>query len=169
YTILTDPEARGDNRTEVNYGHQREPALLLTGLLRAFPATGFDGTGQSDGYVNPQITNTDQDVLRPPSAFSYYPFDWVVGPGNVLGPEFGIYSTVTSLKRANLINNMLRNAVPRNTTNPYGPAPNGTKLDVSAVQAVSDDPDAIASYLDGLLLHGTMSDDMRAGIVDAVS
>src|SRR5262249_3473104 len=94
------------------------------------------------------------------------PPGWVVGPGSVLGPEFGIYSTVTSLKRANLINNMLRNAVPRNTTNPFGPAPNGTRLDLSAL--VGLDPDGMADYLNRLL-HGTMSDDMRAGIVDAVS
>ena len=38
-TILLDPEARGDVKNDPNYGHLREPVLLMTSLLRAFNAT----------------------------------------------------------------------------------------------------------------------------------
>src|SRR6266436_627453 len=46
--ILLDIEARGDAKTDPNYGHLREPVLLLTHLLRAFNAT-------SDGVL---VTST---------------------------------------------------------------------------------------------------------------
>jgi hypothetical protein len=173
YGILTDPEARGDNRTEVNYGHQREPALLLANVLRAFNATGFDGgNSQSDGYLNPQITSSDQDMFRPPSVFSYYPPDFPI-PGVVpltLAPELAIFSPVTTFKRGNsIINTMLRTGVQKNTTNPYGPAPNGTKLDLSALLALGGSTEDMVDYLDGLLLHRTMSADMRAALIDAIN
>ena len=34
--ILLDPEARGDVKTDANYGHLRHPALFISALLRAF-------------------------------------------------------------------------------------------------------------------------------------
>src|SRR5262249_45616699 len=34
--ILLDPESRGDVKTDPNYGHLREPLLLMTNLLRTF-------------------------------------------------------------------------------------------------------------------------------------
>jgi len=40
-TILLDPEARGDVKTDPNYGHLREPVLLMTHLLRAFNANRY--------------------------------------------------------------------------------------------------------------------------------
>jgi uncharacterized protein (DUF1800 family) len=38
-SILLDPEVRGDVKTDPNYGHLREPVLLMTHILRAFNAT----------------------------------------------------------------------------------------------------------------------------------
>src|SRR5213076_77163 len=37
--ILLDPEARGDVKTDPNYGHLREPVLWIADMLRTFNAT----------------------------------------------------------------------------------------------------------------------------------
>jgi uncharacterized protein (DUF1800 family) len=162
--ILLDPEARGDIATDPNFGHLREPVLFTCNMLRAFNATGHSGTGQSDGYVNPTSTSMGMDLFKPPTVFSYYPPDFTI-PGNpsVLGPEFGILTTVTTLKRANFVNTMTFGGGINTGSN----APTGTALDLSTLQAMT--PDAMADYLNGLLMHGTMSDDMRTHLISAIN
>src|SRR5439155_19507671 len=75
-TILLDPEARGDAKTDPNYGHLREPVLLMTNMLRWFNAT-------SDGVLVTNVsgagsfsTPLGQDVFNPPTVFSYFPADF---------------------------------------------------------------------------------------------
>ena len=82
--ILLDPEARGDAKTDPNYGHLREPVLLMTNLLRMFNAT-------SDGVLVTNVsgagsftTPLGQDVFNPPTVFSYFPADFGL-PGNESG------------------------------------------------------------------------------------
>ena len=49
-----------------------------------------------------------QDLLKPPTVFSYFPQDYFAPPASaeLLGPEFGIMDASTSLKRANYVNTM---------------------------------------------------------------
>jgi hypothetical protein len=50
------------------------------------------------------------------------------------------------------------------------PAPDtGTKLDLSAVQALAANPAKLVDTLDQFLLHGSMSDAMASSIVKAVA
>ena len=49
--ILLDTEARGDVKTDPNYGKLREPVLLTTNLLRGLNVKSADGLSQSDGYI----------------------------------------------------------------------------------------------------------------------
>ena len=44
--ILTDPEARGDVKTDPHFGKLREPVLYATNLFRAFGVRSADGLGQ---------------------------------------------------------------------------------------------------------------------------
>src|SRR5260370_26398090 len=44
-SVLLDPEARGDVKTDPNYGHLREPVLLMTNLLRTFNGSGAVSDG----------------------------------------------------------------------------------------------------------------------------
>lgn len=63
--ILLDPEARGAAKTATDYGKLREPALFVTGMLRALE-------GQSDGvYPLQQARAMGQDVFSAPSVFSF--------------------------------------------------------------------------------------------------
>ena len=105
------------------------------------------------------------DLFRPPTVFSYYPPDFPLpGNGTLVGPEFEILTTVTTLKRANFLNQMTFGGG-INVSNPN--APNGTALDLTALQAMT--PDAMADYLNQLLMHGTMSDDMRTNLIQAIN
>jgi uncharacterized protein (DUF1800 family) len=164
WAILLDPEARGDAVSDPTYGHLREPVLFTCNVLRAFNATSHDGTTTSDGYVNPQVINFGMDLFRPPTVFSYYPPSYNV-PGYIplLGPEFGIQTTVTTLKRANFMNTMTFGGGINTGSN----APTGTALNLSTLQTMT--PDAMADYLNGLLTHGTMSDAMRTGLIQAIN
>jgi hypothetical protein len=149
----------------VHYGRLRHPAKFILNVLRAFGARSADGSGDSDGYLNPQSSNMGMDVFRPPSVFSYFsPGTVVPGTNGVRGPEFGLFTTSTALRRANFVNTMAfsRIAVSAN-------APSGTSLDLSAMQALAGNPAQLVDALNGLLMHGAMSPDMRQSIIDAVS
>jgi uncharacterized protein (DUF1800 family) len=163
--ILLDPDARGARKLETSYGRLRHPAQLLANMLRAFNARSRDLGTESDGVLNPQSVTMGMDVFRPPSVFSYFsPFNGVPGGGGLRGPEFGLLSTSTSLARANVINTIVFTGI-----NTSANAPNGTALDLAPLQALADDPAALVDALDRLLLHGTMSSEMRASIVGAVT
>jgi uncharacterized protein (DUF1800 family) len=173
--ILLDPEARGDFKDDdpnYPYGKLREPAQVINNLLRAFPATSRDQTTQSDGYLNPQSVNMGQDIFKPPTVFSYFsPDNLLPGTTDVLAPEFQILTTGTAIKRANLLNTLVN---PNGSADNYGVntgsnAPYGTKPDLSAAVALAGDPAALVEYLNQLMLHGTMSNETRTSITNAVS
>jgi hypothetical protein len=162
--ILLDPEARGDAKTDPEYGRLRNPVQLLLGILRAFHAGSADLAGQSDGYLNPQAVAMGMDVFRPPSVFSYYsPSTVVPGSGGLRGPEFGLLSTSTALQRDNAMNTLVFSHIAVSAN-----APNGTAIDLRPLQPLAATPAQLVDSLDALLLHGTMSPGMRQSIVDAV-
>jgi uncharacterized protein (DUF1800 family) len=187
--ILLDPEARGDLKTASNYGHLKEPVLYINNLMRLCGALSDDLTQNSDGYLNPNAVNLGQDTFRPPSVFSYFsPFKVAVG-GNppVLGPEFQLQTTSTALARANFVNTSFAPASTRVidvvrthgttpsgtdpvTGNPLVPTgPLGTAVSVSFLLSLATDAGALADKLNSLMLHGTMTSDMKTDIVTAVT
>lgn len=164
--ILLDPEARGDVKTDAHYGHLREPAQYICNLLRAFNAGSADLTQQSDGYLNPQAVNMGQDLYRPPSVFSYYSPGFVIAGTSppVLGPEFQLLNTATAIRRDNFVNTMVYSTIAVGTN-----SPNGTALNLTPLTERGGDPNALADYLNALLLHGTMSAEMRNSLITAVN
>jgi hypothetical protein len=170
--ILTDPEARGDVKTDPNYGYLREPALYITNILRQFNARAASGAAGSlsDGYLNPQSVNIGQDVFRPPSVFNYYPPDYIVPVSGIKGPEFYLMNTSTSLRRANFGNTIVFNNIPA-TTGTNTNAPNGTSIDLSEMQALAVADTSAVQLMDALnrkMMHGAMSAQMRSIITTAV-
>ena len=170
-TILLDPEARGDVKTDPNYGHLREPVLLMTSLLRAFNAT---DTSKTDGVLvsnSPSnFSNTmGQNIFNPPTVFSYFSADFGLPGTNLVGPEFGNLDTSTSYARANFMNTLfLQNTgvpgIPTGTNRPVG-----TKIDYSALQALATTPQQLVDALNTRLMHGTMSAQMSASIFATVN
>jgi uncharacterized protein (DUF1800 family) len=172
--VLLDPEARGDAKTDPNYGHLREPVLYIANILRAYGARSADGTTSSDGYLAPRGVEMDQDLFRPPTVFSYFPADYGLPGSDLFGPEFGVLSTTTSLKRANFVNLIVYTGIAKSTDATQN-APDGTSLNFTALQGLADNPPQLVDALNLQispnvvpLMHGTMSAAVRAAIISAV-
>jgi uncharacterized protein (DUF1800 family) len=185
--ILLDPEARGNIKTDPDYGKLREPVLFVTNVLRPFSPQAANNltpaancNGQSDGVINGITLTLDQDVYQPPTVFNYYPMDYVIPNTPLAGPEFGIFSTGTALKRPNFVNQM----IPPNSTsttatgilisaanNPNTNIPCGTRIDLARLQGLAlDDPtgQSLVDTLNRELMNGSMSLQMRSEILTAV-
>ncbi|HEX8368853.1 MAG TPA: DUF1800 family protein [Pyrinomonadaceae bacterium] len=183
--ILLDPEARGNVKTDPDYGHLREPVLYVTNFLRPFnpaaqanPVAAENCAGLSDGMINNVTLTLDQDVYNPPSVFNYYPMDYVIPNTPLAGPEFGIFSTGTALKRPNFVHQMIGpgaggatgiavvgNAAAGNYT------PCGTRIDLVRLQSLATSDPTGAALVDTLnreMMHGAMSSQMRSYIMTAV-
>jgi uncharacterized protein (DUF1800 family) len=168
-SILLDPEARGDVKTDPNYGHLREPVLLMTNLLRLVNAT-------SDGVLVTNVsgagsftTPLGQDVFNPPTVFSYFPADYGLPGTNLFGPEFGILDTSTTYQRSNFVNTLFLanggNGIPISAPN----RPTGTQLNYASYQALAGSPSTLVDMLNTNMMHGTMSQSMKNSIVTTVT
>jgi hypothetical protein len=175
--ILLDPEARGDVKTDPNYGKLREPVQYVTGFLRAFNVKSFDKTSTSDAVLgnrsSTEFTGTlDQPIFQPPTVFSYYQPGYEVPGTKILGPAFGILSTSTTLRRANDINTLIYSGVTVNPSPAQSPdRPRGTSIDIANLEALAVNPNdfQVTNALNTLLFHGTMSTQMRDSIVTAMN
>jgi uncharacterized protein (DUF1800 family) len=181
--ILLDPEARGNIKTDPNYGKLREPVLFVTSVLRPFNPTSNNNigvpascNGLSDGAINTLTQGLDQDVWNPPTVFNYYPMDYIIPNTTLAGPEFQIFSTGTALKRPNVINQF----APANLTTSGGVNavagaasnfPCGTRIDLARLQSLVSADTTGASLIDTLnreLMNGSMNPDVRQQILNAV-
>ncbi|HKG80347.1 MAG TPA: DUF1800 domain-containing protein [Pyrinomonadaceae bacterium] len=174
--ILLDPEARGDVKTDPNFGKLREPAQYITGFLRAFNVKSFDKLANSDGTLGNRSStdftgSLDQPIFQPSTVFSYYQPGYEVPGTKILGPAFGILSTTTTLRRANNINTLVFTGVSSNST-PTAASPDrprGTSIDIANLEALAGNPIDVVNALDTLLLHGTMHPQMRSSIITAMN
>lgn len=170
--ILLDPEARGDAKTDSRYGKLREPTQLLTNLARQFDARSADRAVLSDGTVTTPTSTMGQAAFLSPTVFNFYPPDYAV-PGTTLnGPEFAIFTTGTSIARANFVNTMVFNRINPNTnTQPYPFVSVGTSLSFADLQALATTDTTGNQLMDALntrMMHGAMSAQMRSTILTAV-
>jgi uncharacterized protein (DUF1800 family) len=165
--ILLDPEARGDAKTDPNFGKLREPVQLTTNLFRQVGVKGAGGVGLSDGVVNGLTSGIGQNTFNAPTVFNYYPPDNVIPGTTLLGPEFALMTTWTAIGRANLANTMVFNQI-----NISENAPLGTSLDLLELQAIAAADTSSSQLLDTLnqrMMHNTMSPSMRSSILTAVN
>lgn len=161
--ILLDPEARGTVKTDPNYGKLREPIQYLTNILRGLNATS-DGVIANRAQGGDLTLTLDQPLFQPPTVFSYYQPEYQVPGTGMLGPAFGILSTSTTLRRANVANQLIYSGIGTGTN-----TPTGTQLNLSSLEAQASNPGAIADALNALLLHGTMSTQFRNSIITAMN
>lgn len=170
--LLLDPEARGNVKTDPDYGKLREPVLYLTNTLRPFnPAAQAQGLGScqglSDGYLNFETTQLSQDVFVAPSVFSYYSMENLLPNTDIHAPEFDIFSTGNALKRANYINKLVfEGGLPRSVD-----APCGTSINLARLQQLAETDLSGAALIDTLdreMMHGAMSSQMRGHILEAI-
>jgi uncharacterized protein (DUF1800 family) len=171
--ILLDPEARGDVKTDPNYGKLREPMQLMTNFARAFNVKSADGLGLSDGNFirgRTEFVNMGQVPFMSPTVFNFYPPDYVIPGTSLNGPEFAIMNTGTSIARANFFNRMVFTAPAFAVQLPD--TPNGTSFDFNDLQAlVVADPtnNLLLDELNNRMLHGQMSAQMRSTLQTAIN
>jgi hypothetical protein len=131
-------------------GKLREPVVMLVSLARAFHAQ-TDGGGLTfeGGTMN-------QEIFFPPTVFNFFPPVNSIAGTALNGPEFAIFNTVTSLARANFINDVA-----------YGSLGSGTRLDFSPVVNAGT-TDQMVAWLDALFLHSSTPDSMKQSILTAL-
>ncbi len=165
--ILLDPEARGNTKTDPNYGKLREPVQLATNVLRQFGVKSADLLTQSDGYVWQIIAPLGQFAFYSPTVFNYYSPDYIVpGPG-LNGPEFAIMTTGTAIARANFMNTMVFNRI-----NTSGNSLTGTAINLAEMQTLAAADTTSNRLLDTLntrMMHGTMTAQNKATLMTAVN
>ena len=165
--ILLDPEARGNQKTDANYGKLREPVQLATNLLRQFKVQSADGAAQSDGYIANIVASMAQNVFISSTVFNYYPPNYIVPGAGLNGPEFGTLTTGTAIIRTNFINTVIFNRVDVGANSPNGTSVNLSEMETLA--AADDSGDALLDALDTKLLHGTMTEQNRNSIKTALA
>jgi len=164
--ILLDPEARGDVKSDPNYGKLREPVQFVTNFLKHFNVRSADGTQQSDGVINGLTSPLAQNTFYAPTVFNYYSPDYIIPGTSLLGPEFGILTTGTAIARSNVINTMTFSRI-----NSSADAPQGTAIDLSEMMQLAQSDTTGNLLIDTLntrMLHGTMSPQMKSTIMTAV-
>ena len=158
--ILTDPEARGDTPAQNNYGHLREPALFITGMLRSLG-------GQSDGVLpRAFVSGMGQPIYTPPSVFNFYPPSFILPGSQTLAPEFAIDNASTALARANFVNTVIMQGGA--SPDPTVTGSTGTTINLTAL-AGAGDANAIIAQLNQSLMHGSLSSAASAAILTAVN
>jgi uncharacterized protein (DUF1800 family) len=158
--ILLDREARGDAKTDPNYGHLREPALFMTTILRNLG-------GQSDGvYLRSQAGSLQQNLFLPPSVFNYFLPSYVIPGTTSLGPEFGIQDATSTLNRANFVYQLVYNGAAADAS---VTGSTGTSLDLSSYQSSAANADTLIEQLNQRMMHGTLSPIAKGTIAQAVN
>jgi hypothetical protein len=160
--ILLDPEARGDAKTDPEFGKLREPAKFIVGILRALG-------GQSDGvFLRAQSRLLGQNIYQAPSVFNFYPPDYPLQGTNLVNPVSAIYTTTTVLDRSNFVYGLLYGSSDM-LPDPLVTGAIGTKVDLSPLAALAAVPEKLVDKLDMLMMHNSMSDVMHSIIIDAIN
>lgn len=161
--ILLDPEARGDTKTDVNYGKLHEPVLMITSLVRALG-------GATDGvYPITHATAMGQPPFDSPTVFNFYPPDYQAPGSGILGPQFKIVQSTTSIARANFVHNLLiasnENVAPVASVT----GATGTQTNSSTLNALAANPAALVDRVAVLIGNNALSAQEKAAIVQAVN
>jgi uncharacterized protein (DUF1800 family) len=157
--ILLDPEARGDTKTDPSYGRVKDPVLLLTGPARALGVT-------TDGVFLVSVASAlEQPPYLSPTVFNFYPPDY--SPDSTLvSPASALLDSASVFARANL---MLRLLYSPPGPDASVPGATGTRVGLGDLAPFGGDTGALASSIDALLYHGTLSGSARQAILDAVN
>jgi uncharacterized protein (DUF1800 family) len=159
--ILMDYDARGSAKTPQGAGHQREPIIRLTNLLRAFGASSPDGKFS----VRNANTNLGQEAMHSPTVFNFFEPDYeapgAIDAAGLKSPEFEITTETTVVTVANYLNTAIYSSL--------GPSSDKITLNLSGEQALAANPAQLVDHLNSLLLANNMSAAMRNILINAIT
>ncbi|NNE67578.1 MAG: DUF1800 domain-containing protein [Pyrinomonadaceae bacterium] len=168
--ILLDPEARGDEKTDPQFGKLREPVQLVTNFYRHFNVVNEAGNGPSDGVVWQLPQSMSQLPFYANTVFNYYTPNYVVPGTSLLAPEFGIMNTGSSIARTDAATIMAFVPLEVDTRNPPLITA-GTSINIDdLIQMSANDAtgNELMDHLDRKMMHSTMSPEMRQAILTAM-
>jgi uncharacterized protein (DUF1800 family) len=159
--ILTDYDARVGFIAAQGAGHEREPVVRVTNLLRAFNATSPSGRSS----VRNAYANLAEEAMHSPTVFNFFGPDYSA-PGSIAtaglkSPEFEITTDTTVISIANYLRTAIYTGL--------GPSTDRITLNLAAEQTRASDPAALVDHLNTVLMAGTMSSNMRNIVINAVS
>jgi uncharacterized protein (DUF1800 family) len=157
--ILMDPEARGSAAPDT-FGQLREPALMLTAILRGLSVP-TDGAG-----LSVRSGTLGQPIYSPPTVFNYYPIDYTIPNTSLSGPEFGNHNSYTAIQRQNQVYSLVYQGI---AADPTVPNAVGTIINTAPYQALAANPAAMVDALNQALLGGTLPANAATIIVNSVS
>jgi uncharacterized protein (DUF1800 family) len=169
--ILLDPEARDMNATSsATFGKLKEPVLRMTAWMRAFGAASQSG----NWLITSTSANTSlsQSPLASPSVFNFWrpgfvpPSATELGAQSLLSPEFQSVDEVTVAGYLNTIQTTIDQGI---GSTPPGGSGRDVRTAYAAELAVADDPAALVSRMNTLLLADQMSAGLRTRVTDAVT
>jgi hypothetical protein len=163
--ILTDHEARsGAVAGTMSFGHQREPVLRVTALMRAFKAFSNTNTWNMGTTGSSSLQQTP---LRADTVFNFYEPDYAF-PGPIaayglVSPEFQITSESTAITAANYVRTGIYNSsgVAGDSSRGFN---NDIELDFTHEVSLATNVTALVNHLDLLLMAGRMPADMRSTV-----
>jgi uncharacterized protein (DUF1800 family) len=158
--ILMDYDARGPAKMGQGEGHQREPVVRLTNLLRAFRASTPTGTFNVTG-----ASALGQVPLQAPTVFNFFAPDYsapgAIAEAGLKSPELEITTETTVITIANYLRSAINSGL--------GPTGNRITLNLASEQALAADPAALVDHLDRVLMASSMSPGMRSVLLDAIT
>jgi uncharacterized protein (DUF1800 family) len=159
--ILLDYDARGVPITsDQGYGHEREPVVRFTNLLRAFTATSPSGKYSITG-----ADNLGEVPLHSPTVFNFFSPDYeaagAIALAGLRSPEFEITTGTTVISQANQMNGSVYSG--------NGPSSDKITLNLSIEQTMASNPTQLVDHLNTLLMAGGMSSAMRTTLINAVT
>jgi uncharacterized protein (DUF1800 family) len=159
--ILMDYDARVGFLTVQGAGHEREPVVRVTNLLRAFNATSPSGKySVRNGYAN-----LDEEAMHSPTVFNFFGPDYAapgaIAAAGLKSPEFEITTDTTVI----LATNYLRTAI----YSYLGPGSDRITLNLTTEQTRASDPAGLVDHLSSVLMAGGMSSNMRNIMINAVN
>jgi uncharacterized protein (DUF1800 family) len=160
--ILTDAEAR--TAGDATYGKLREPLIRATNFMRSFGATSSSGNWLITSTSNNQ--SLGQSPLASPSVFNFWrpgfvpPATTQLGTRSLAAPEFQIVSEVSAAGYVNTMQLITSTGI-------------GSSNDVRSAYTteltLADNASGLLDRMDLLLFYGTMPQQLRSRILDAVN
>ncbi|MDQ3142622.1 MAG: DUF1800 domain-containing protein [Bacteroidota bacterium] len=166
--ILMDPEAREcDAMMDETNGQLREPIVRYTHFTKAIDIEQYYGRYWNIGYDF--WAGTGQIPLAAPTVFNFFsPFYTPKGgldKKGLVGPEFQIHNSRTSIGYFNLVNAW---AIYNYAMNNWEDEDPYAILNIRNLEDLAQDPEVLINRLDILLTHGNLGDRTRGIIKETI-
>ena len=154
--ILMDYDARGAAKLDQRAGHEREPVLRVTNLLRAFNASTPGGTF----HIRRADVLLGEEPMNSPTVFNFFSPNYqepgAIAQAGLSSPEFEITTEMTVTTIANYLNTLIY----------WG---SGISLNLSYEQILAANPTQLVDHLNSLLMAGNMSSVMRNTLINTIT